>query len=156
MPGANDLPVLRSLEELGNLVERFPDLFVRWSHGPRADLGAEGSRDDLASRDDLTGVRMPGLSANPLAVEPWWKDRPVELWVARRLHDYSHLPREKGPGVRPWVLRGRVEGRGPDNEPLVGDVRPIGWVDEHVIEDAQTAVDRQEGSWGPLRRGDDQ
>ena len=35
----------------------------------------------------------------------------IDLWVARRLYDYSHLPREKGEGVRPWVLRGREEGR---------------------------------------------
>lgn len=146
MGQTTDLPVLRSLEELGRLVRRYPDLFVRWSRGPRTDLGAP------ESKDDLTGVRMPGLSANPLAVEPWWEDRPVRLWVARRLHDYSHLPREKGPGVRPWVLRGQVEGRGPDNEPLVRGIRPIGWVDERVIADAQAEVERQEGAWGPLRR----
>ncbi|WP_055489399.1 DUF6098 family protein [Streptomyces sp. TP-A0356] len=143
-----ELPVLRSLGELGALVERHRDLYVRWSHGPAADLAAVGSR------DDLTGVRMPGLSANPLGVEPWWEDRPVELWVARRLHDYSHLPQEKGAGVRPWVLRGRVQGRGPDNEPLVRDVEPVGWIDERVIAEAQAAVDRQTGTWGPLRRGD--
>ncbi|MEU6095131.1 DUF6098 family protein [Streptomyces sp. NPDC047079] len=149
MTATDDLPVLRTLGELGALVERYCDLYVRWSHGPRVDLGTAGSR------DDLTGVRMPGLSANPLRVEPWWGDRPVELWVARRLHDYSHLPREKGEGVRPWVLRGRVEGRGPDNEPLVADVEPVGWVDDRVIREAQTAVDRQAGPWGPLRRDGD-
>ncbi|GAA3062198.1 DUF6098 family protein [Streptomyces glomeratus] len=149
MTDTDELPVLRTLGELGALVERHSDLYVRWSHGPHADLRAAGSR------DDLTGVRMPGLSANPLGVEPWWGDRPVELWVARRLHDYSHLPREKGEGVRPWVLRGRVEGRGPDNEPLVADVEPVGWVDDTVIRQAQTEVDRQVGSWGPLRRDDD-
>ncbi|WP_030380241.1 MULTISPECIES: DUF6098 family protein [unclassified Streptomyces] len=140
------LPVLHTLGELGALVRGEPELYVRWSHGPHADLGAQGSR------DDLTGVRMPGLSANPLGVEPWWEDRPVELWVARRLHDYSHLPREKGPGVRPWVLRGHEQGRGPDNEPLVRDVEPVGWIDERVIKEARTAVERQEGDWGPLRR----
>ncbi|MGW5661518.1 DUF6098 family protein [Streptomyces sp. NPDC003758] len=148
MHATDDLPVVRTLGELGALVDRDSDLYVRWSRGPSADLG------NAKSRDDLTGVPMPGLSANPLGVEPWWGDRPVELWVARRLHDYSHLPREKGEGVRPWVLRGRVEGRGPDNEPLVRDVEPVGWVDEKVIREAQTEVDRQSGSWGPLRRDD--
>ncbi|MFF4209357.1 DUF6098 family protein [Streptomyces sp. NPDC001796] len=148
MKATDDLPVVRTLGELGALVGRDSDLYVRWSRGPSADLG------NAKSRDDLTGVPMPGLSANPLGVEPWWGDRPVELWVARRLHDYSHLPREKGEGVRPWVLRGRVEGRGPDNEPLVRDVEPVGWVDEKVIREAQTEVDRQSGSWGPLRRDD--
>ncbi|MDN3026950.1 DUF6098 family protein [Streptomyces sp. S.PB5] len=147
MSACDRLPVLRTLRELAELVERSPSLYVRWSRGPDAD------RDLSESRDGLTGIRMSGLSANPLAVEPWWEDRPVELWVARRLYDYSHLPREKGEGVRPWVLRGREEGRGPDNEPLVRDVRPVGWIEEQVIEEAETAVVDQERRWGPMRRG---
>lgn len=143
---SRELPVLHSLDELADLVQRTPRLFVRWSRGPRADENLS------ESRDALTGVPMSGLSANPLDVEPWWQDRPVELWVARRLYDYSHLPREKGAGVRPWILRGRVEGRGPDNEPLVTDVEPVGWIDDKVIEDAVSAVVDQEGPWGPMRR----
>ncbi|MEU5098285.1 DUF6098 family protein [Streptomyces sp. NPDC020996] len=142
----DELPVLRDLREPARLVDSTPHLYVRWSHGPEAD---ENHRE---SRDALTGVRMSGLSANPLDVEPWWEDRPVELWVARRLYDYSHLPREKGEGVRPWVLRGRVEGRGPDNEPLVTNVEPVGWVDETVIREAAAAVVDQRGPWGPMRR----
>ncbi|MDT0566245.1 DUF6098 family protein [Streptomyces sp. DSM 3412] len=146
MSTPDELPVLRSLGDLAALVRRTSGLHVRWSHGPDAD------QELTASRDGLTGVRLPGLSANPLDLEPWWRDRPVDLWVARRLYDYSHLPREKGPGVRPWVLRGRVGGRGPDNEPLLRDVEPIAWIDETVIEEAQTTVERQEGEWGPMRR----
>ncbi|WP_405613073.1 DUF6098 family protein [Streptomyces sp. NBC_00076] len=146
MRAADELPVLRTLGDLAELVERSPHLYVRWSRGPVAD------EESAASRDGLTGVRMPGLSANPLDVESWWEDRPVEVWVARRLYDYSHLPREKGAGVRPWVLRGRVQGRGPDNEPLVRDVQPISWIDERVMEEAQAAVVDQEGAWGPMRR----
>ncbi|WP_128374553.1 DUF6098 family protein [Streptomyces cavernae] len=148
MTTADDLPVLGSLGEVAALVERNPRLFVRWSHGPAADLGS------AESTDELTGVRMPGLSANPLGIEPWWEDRSPELWVARRLHDYSHLPRDKGPGVRPWVLLGRVVGRGPDNEPLVGDVEPVAWIDESVIEAAEEAVARQGSPWGTLRRNE--
>ncbi|MGW7265215.1 DUF6098 family protein [Streptomyces sp. NPDC054842] len=148
MRSADDLVVLRSLREVAALLERHSDLFVRWSRGPGTDLAA------AASRDDLTGLTLPGLSANPLDVEPWWEDRPTELWVARRLYDYSHLPREKGPGVRPWVLAGRVAGRGPDNEPLVRDIEPVAWIDEGVIDEARAEVSRQEGAWGPLRRGE--
>ncbi|MHC3467909.1 DUF6098 family protein [Streptomyces sp. 7R007] len=140
------LPTLRTLKELAGLVEGTPHLFVRWSLGPEAD------EKQAESRDALTGVRMSGLSANPLDVEPWWGERPVDLWVARRLYDYSHLPREKGEGVRPWVLRGRVRGRGPDNEPLVGDIEPVGWIDDEVIAQAEAAVVEQEGPWGPMSR----
>jgi len=145
--GADVLPVLRSLTELAELVQRDERLFVRWSRGPEADL-----REAAGSTDDLTGVSMPGLSANPLDVEPWWQDRSTELWVARRLHDYSHLPREKGPGVRPWILFGREVGRGPDNEPLVRDVEPVAWIDEDVIAQAEREVAGQAARWGPLRR----
>ncbi|MGW0838959.1 DUF6098 family protein [Streptomyces sp. NPDC002787] len=146
MSTPDELPALRSLDDVAALVRRTPGCHVRWSHGPGAD------QDLVTSRDGLTGVRLPGLSANPLDLEPWWKDRPVELWVARRLYDYSHLPRERGPGVRPWILRGRVEGRGPDNEPLLRDVEPVAWIDEAVIEEARATVARQEGEWGPMQR----
>lgn len=146
MGTADDLPVVRTLAELAALVGRNRGLYVRWSRGPATDLPA------VTSTDELTGVSMPGLSANPLDVERWWQDRPVGLWVARRLHDYAHLPREKGPGVRPWVLEGRETGRGPDNEPLVVDVRPLRWIDSSVIDEARAEVARQDRPWGPLRR----
>ncbi|MEU0074996.1 DUF6098 family protein [Streptomyces sp. NPDC006332] len=146
MSAACEMPVVRTLAELTDLVERHHRTYVRWSRGPETDLAG------LSSTDDLTGVSMPGLSANPLDVEEWWEDRPVELWVARRLYDYSHLVHEKGPGVRPWVLTGRETGRGPDNEPLVVDVGPMCWIDHRVIDEARAAVDRQPSDWGPLRR----
>ncbi|MFI2642174.1 DUF6098 family protein [Streptomyces sp. NPDC018610] len=146
MSAPDDLPVVRSLAELAGLVGRHRGLYVRWSRGPGTDLGA------TSSTDELTGVAMPGLSANPLDVEKWWQDRSVPLWVARRLHDYAHLPHDKGPGVRPWVLRGHETGRGPDNEPLVVDVEPMCWIDSAVIEEARTEVSRQEARWGTLRR----
>jgi len=139
------MPTVATLEEVTGLARRHPRLFVRWSRGP----GADAAR---SSSDDLTGVPLPGLSANPLAVEPWWGDRPLGLWIARRLYDYSHLEHEKGPGVRPWLLTGRVLGRGPDNEPLIACDRAIAWVGSQVIEEAAQAVDKQNGEWGPLRR----
>ncbi|WP_217145498.1 DUF6098 family protein [Streptomyces sp. AC627_RSS907] len=146
MGASGGLPVVRSLDALAELVERSRGLYVRWSRGPETDLAK------VSSTDELTGVAMPGLSANPLDVEAWWADRPVRLWAARRLHDYAHLPHDKGPGVRPWVLTGRETGRGPDNEPLVADVRPLCWVDPGVIDEARAEVERQEHPWGPLRR----
>lgn len=146
MSTGDDLPVVYRITELTGLVERHRALYVRWSRGPGVDLAA------TASIDELTGVVMPGLSANPLDIEDWWEDRSVELWVARRLYDYAHLPREKGRGVRPWVLTGRETGRGPDNEPLVTHVEPLCWIAPEVIEQAETAVARLESEWGPLRR----
>lgn len=147
MTAAQDMPVLARLDHLVDLVRRTRDpLYVRWSRGPHTDLRA------TTSSDDLTGIPLPGLSVNALAVEPWWDGRPLRLWVARRLYDYCHLRREKGPGVRPWVLSGREVGRGPDNEPLVQQATPIAWIDAEVISEAQEEVSGQRGTWGPLRR----
>jgi hypothetical protein len=137
---------VRSLDELVALVEQCPSLYIRWSRGPEADA-------DRTSRDDLTGAPLPGLCANPLAVEDWWEDRPVRLWVARRVHDYHHLREERGPGVRAWVLEGEEIGRGPDNEPLVDCKRPVAWVADEVVAEATRAVKTAgEDDWGPLRR----
>jgi Family of unknown function (DUF6098) len=139
------MPTLATLADLAELAAQHPRLFVRWSRGPGAD--SEG-----ASSDDLTGTPLPGLSASPLAVEPWWGDRPLRLWIARRLQDYRHLGHDKGPGVRPWVLEGEEVARGPDNEPLVRCDRPVAWLSQQVIDEAGRVVDEQNEQWGPLRR----
>ncbi|MEV0680767.1 DUF6098 family protein [Actinosynnema sp. NPDC050436] len=145
-----ELPTIGGLAELAELLESAPqdELYVRWSRGPGVDLGASAR-----SRDELTGVRLPGLSANPLRIEPWWDDRPVELWLARRLYDYRHLGDHRRPGVRPWVLSGHELGRGPDNEPLVACDRPVAWVADEVLREAERIVEEQgSAGWGPLDR----
>ncbi|MFF8831532.1 DUF6098 family protein [Streptomyces sp. NPDC015131] len=144
--GDTGLPTVRSLEELGQLVVRRGRLYVRWSCGPDRDLGA------TRSVDELTGIPMPGLSANPLRVEEWWGDRSLRLWVARRLFDYCHLRADRVGDVRPWTLCGREVGRGPDNEPLVRDIEPVSWIAPDVIAEAEEEVARQRRPWGPMRR----
>jgi hypothetical protein len=155
--GEYQLDTIGGLDELAALVSTAdPDeaLYLRWSKGPEVDLVAHGG--EQSSRDGLTGTALPGLSANPLQVEPWWGDRPVRLWVARRLHDYRHLREQRGPGVAPWVLAGEEVARGPDNEPLVVCHRPIAWVAESALRECERVVAQAQGSeeWGPLdRRG---
>ncbi|WP_374984475.1 DUF6098 family protein [Streptomyces fradiae] len=144
--GVTELPTLGSLAELADLVERHGRLFVRWSRSPAEDLEA------ARSADHLTGIPLPGVSANPLQIEGWWEDRPVRLWVARRLYDYCHLRQERDGDVRPWALRGREVARGPDNEPLLRDVEPVCWIDLAVIDEAEEEVARQRRPWGPMRR----
>ncbi|GLI03015.1 DUF6098 family protein [Phytohabitans aurantiacus] len=145
------LPTVDTLRELAELVEKEDSgLYVRWSKGPDPDLADPGEQ---TSRDALTGVPLPGLSANPLTVEPWWGDRPVLLWVARRLYDYRHLRELRGPGVRPWVLIGEEIGRGPDNEPLVHCRRPIAWIAEQALTESEHLINAQHSpDWGPLDR----
>jgi hypothetical protein len=143
-PTANSaLPTVRTLGELVSLVGDGAGFFVRWSKGPDDDRGAD-------SRDALTGVALPGLSANSLAVEPWWGQRPREVWLARRIYDYRHLDGDSA--SRAWVLRGRECGRGPDNEPLVTDVEAVAWIDHEVVAEAQRLIDQLNDEWGPLDR----
>jgi hypothetical protein len=149
---------VQTLSELAALVEEADSgeqLYVRWSKGPREDLTG-GPDNEHSSRDGLTGITLPGLSANSLRVEPWWGDRPVRLWVARRLYDYRHVREQRGHGVRPWVLAGEERGRGPDNEPLVVCHRPIAWISETALRECEQAVAEQGGSdqWGSLDRND--
>lgn len=140
------METVKSLDELARLVAERPDLFIRWSRGPDVDAGR-------TSRDSLTGAELPGLCANPLAVEAWWGDRPLRLWVARRVYDYRHLAWESGPDVRAWVLEGEEIGRGPDNEPLVELRTPVAWVAEEVVAEAEQVVaEVDRGDWGPLNR----
>lgn len=141
-----DLPTLRTLDELAELVDGRTDLYVRWSRGPQTD-------ENSTSRDELTGVELPGLCANPLAVEDWWEDRPLRTWVARRLFDYRHLADKRGDGIRPWVLEGEELGRGPDNEPIVRCGRPIAWIADEMVVDAEAEIAAKKQDWGPLDRG---
>jgi hypothetical protein len=138
---------VESLDELAELVGDQENLYLRWSAGPDHDSTRR-------SRDELTGIRLPGLSASALAVEPWWDDRPMRLWVARRLYDYRHLA-ERRPDAKPWVLEGAECGRGPDNEPLVDCRRPVAWIAPGVVEEAARLIDEQRGDWGPLDRLDE-
>jgi hypothetical protein len=145
-----DLPTVRTLDEIVRLVEDDgDDLYVRWSRGPTTDL-EDGTG---TSRDALTGIELPGMSANSLSVEEWWDERPLDLWVARRLYDYQHLRDLRGPGVRAWLLHGRECSRGPDNEPLVRDVAPVAYVDDSALRECVRLVeDQQSPEWGPLDR----
>jgi hypothetical protein len=143
------MPIM-SLAELADLVSSWSDprrsLYVRWT----PDIGRDVRTG--VSRDELTGIELPGLSANSLVVEPWWADRPLTAWLARRLYDYRHLPRRRGPHTRPWVIAGVETGRGPDNEPLVGTCEPIAEISADVADEVQREVDRLGGDWGSLDR----
>jgi hypothetical protein len=141
---------IRSLAELADLLAGWRDereLFVRWTDDVERDVETQ------VSRDELTGIELPGLSSNSLHVEPWWGDRPLVTWVARRIFDYRHLLETRGPGTRPWVLAGIETGRGPDNEPLVAQCTVIAAIELAVMEAAADEVHRFADDWGSMRRG---
>jgi hypothetical protein len=143
----NVLETLEALAALLAIPERSTsDLYIRWSRDPEADLRSQHST------DELTGVELPGLSANPLAVEPWWQPRPLPMWVARRIYDYRHLAEVRGEGTRPWIVRGNEVGRGPDNEPLISNVELVAELDWSVVAQAVEMVESLPADWGSLRR----
>jgi len=121
----DDVPRLRSLRDVVELLGVGAPLYVRFSAGPEADATAE-------SRDHESGCLLPGLSVNPLDPEPWW-DRPPEHWVARQLCQYAHL---MTPERFPWVLTGTVAGRGPDCEPLLVETVAVASIDRAVVDEA--------------------
>lgn len=125
-PAPDPLPVIGSLDELTELVIGQPDVYLRYSQGPETD------RHDTASCDYEADVVMPGLSVSAIAPEPWWP-RPAQDWIARRIRQYAQLHE---PGRFPWLLTGRIVGRGPDHEPLVTDVRPIARLSSRTLAEA--------------------
>lgn len=140
---------VNSLDDLVQLVDGWDGdrpLYVRWTRNLERDLANE------VSRDELTGMELPGLSANGLHVEPWWGDRSMRAWLARKLYDYRHLPRRRGEGTRPWILAGRETSRGPDNEPLITDCQPVAELADRVVDEASELVAKQPGEWGTLDR----
>ena len=140
---------VRSLAELVELCRGWTDgagLFVRWSPDCAGDLAEQ------TSTDELTGVPLPGLSANGLRVEPWWEDRALDVWLARRLYDYRHLTEQRGEATRAWILAGTEVGRGPDNEPLINRCRLVAAVDASVIDQAIERIKAIPADWGSLRR----
>lgn len=121
------LPVIERLADLVELVDRRSGLYVRFSDGPDADSAEQ-------SIDYESGLTLPGLSANRLNPAPWWT-RPAVDWVARQVCQYEHL-RDRSQSHCGWVLTGDLVGRGPDDEPLLADIRPIAWLSTTLVEEA--------------------
>jgi hypothetical protein len=122
-----DLPaVIGSLGELADIVRERGRVYVRYSKGP--------SKDHDPSVDTESGLTLPGLSANPLHAEQWWS-RPFEDWLARQVCQYREL-HEKNPERFAWALCGTEVGRGPDCEPLLRRVEPVGRLDDGLLAEA--------------------
>jgi hypothetical protein len=126
------IPTIKSLRELEQFVA--PDRYLRVSSGPDKDAGS-------TSRDYESGLDLPGLSVNPLAPASWWT-RPRQEWLARQLCNYVHLA-EDAPERHAWVLAGEVVARGPDNEPLVREFRPIAWIADEVLQEAKALYEER-------------
>lgn len=122
---------LARLDELVELLDLGLPVYLRYSPGPEADMAHP-------SVDHESGLPMPGHSANPLRAPGWWT-RPVADWLARRVCQYLRAHRED---TRPWVLTGDVVDFGPDNEPLLVNVRPIAWLSEELVDEARHRYQR--------------
>lgn len=127
-PDPDDMQVIASLDQLAALVAGDPLIYLRCSPGPAADAA------DGPTRDVEGNVTLPGWSVLPVAPEPWWR-RPVEDWVARRVHRYA--TRDAPDGCFLWLLKGTMVGRGPDQEPLVIDIQPHARLSPRVLREAE-------------------
>jgi hypothetical protein len=123
-----DLLTCESLAELAELTKRSPALFVRYSRGPDRDM-------EKTSCDYESGLELPGLSVTPLTPASWWT-RPLVDWLARQVRSYAHLKESADDDRCAWALEGAVVERGPDNEPLLADVRPIAMLSEGLLREA--------------------
>lgn len=130
------LDTIHDLGRLADLVSRDNGgLYVRCARGREAD--ARGG-----SSDELAGAPSSGLVVFPLAVEAWWGDRSLPLWVARRLYGDARLPRHRTARLRPWSLRGREVGHGPADEPVVADLARVARIAPTVLPGAADPVER--------------
>jgi hypothetical protein len=121
-----DMFVVHRLGELVELLSLGEPIYLRYSPGPESDA-------QHPSTDHESGLLMPGVSANSLDPPGWWS-LPTEDWLARRICQYL---RELKEGARPWLLTGEAGDFGPDNEPLLVDIRPIAWVAPELVEEAR-------------------
>lgn len=125
--------VINTLEELASLAQGDGTVYLRYSCGYEADR-------DGTSEDGESGLALPGLSVNPLTPEKWWS-RPVEDWLARQICQYRHLAEDEE--RYPWVLTGTCVGRGPDCEPLLAEVKPLGRLHEDLLHEAGRIYDER-------------
>ncbi|MHA7207669.1 DUF6098 family protein [Arthrobacter sp. MDT1-65] len=130
--GADDR-VITTLAELCDLVRAGGTVYLRYSSGFATDCGG-------TSRDGESGLDLPGLSVNPLTPEAWWT-RPLDDWLARQVCQYRHLAKEQE--RFPWVLTGECVGRGPDSEPLLARVVPLGRLHDDVLQEAGRVYDER-------------
>lgn len=125
--------VYAALHDLERLVKERTPVYLRYSKGYAADA-------DSQSLDTESGLDLPGLSVNPLTPEPWWT-RPLQDWIARQICQYKHL-HEKG-DRHAWVLTGTCVGRGPDCEPLLTDVQPLGRLADELLTEAENLYEER-------------
>ncbi|MER7796574.1 DUF6098 family protein [Microbacterium sp. NPDC096154] len=124
---STDLRTLTTLAELAELVGGREESYVRYSEGPEHDSAEQ-------SVDTESGLKLPGLSVNPLHPEPWWT-RDLQDWLARQVRQYADLA-EKNPDRFAWVLDGRTVCRGPDCEPLLVEIEPLAVLSEALLDEA--------------------
>lgn len=128
------------------LQEAGPPLYLRWS----ADIALDA--DLPTGLDDLTGIEMPGLAALPLAVEPWWQDRPLELWLARKFGGRRPPVDLDGPAIRPWIVTGTPVGHSPDGETLIASCVLVATVTDAAMTQAASLVESLSHRWAGLGR----
>lgn len=114
-----------SLSGIVALQEKLGEVFLRFTGRYQPDL--DGC-------DTADGYQLPGLRCWALRPEPWWGGSP-EQWVARQISEHDYLV---AGGQRPWLVTGRLAGRGADGEPILAAVRAIAPISAPALWEAKT------------------
>jgi hypothetical protein len=125
--------IIDDLMEVERIVRSVEYLYVRYSKGYEYDSGS-------GSTDVESGLPLPGLSVNPLTPETWWT-RPLRDWLARQICQYRHLGERQDRHA--WILTGTCVGRGPDCEPLLTHVQPLGRLSDRLLEEAERVYEEE-------------
>jgi hypothetical protein len=147
----HELPVLGALDDVVDVVATSDrPVYVRFSPKPPSDEAD-------VSVDHVSGLRLPGLPVNPISPPAWWVGRSLEDWVRRQICTSAHL-RHADSSRACWLVTGREVGRGPDNEPLLGDVRPLATISADVVAACGKQAQSTPAPWQgaaeePARRG---
>ncbi|MHA7141913.1 DUF6098 family protein [Arthrobacter sp. Sr33] len=118
---------ITTLYDLEEIVRTEGTVYLRYSEKIETQPG---------SIDGESGLQLPGLSVNPLSPEAWWT-RPLKDWLARQICQYKHIGEKHGRHA--WILSGDCVARGPDCEPLIDQVCPLGRLDQHLLDEAEQA-----------------
>lgn len=107
-------------------------LFVRYSHGPKAD-----SAGDWTSMNHGSGQNEGGLSVNNLTDYKYGLHAHGDPnYVAQQLREYDFL-RQDDERNKPYLVHGDIAGQGGDNEPVIRNVKPLAFVHPDAIEEAR-------------------
>jgi hypothetical protein len=142
---------ITSIDQLADIIsdrlENRQGVFIRYA----SDIAGDIKRG--TSKNYANGETLPGISVNNLWDESRIRGLKDRGYIAQQVADYSFLMQQGVKGTRPWVLSGRIVGRGSDNEPLVGSgARVIGRLTPDTLDKLKAIANERHALDDAVRR----